>query len=158
MINQRNRSVSFGQAVKDYFKGAFDYKGFSTREGYWKAFAGEILITVTTGMTFTILPFEVWLLLVILVGLSTTVCSLFSGIRRMRDICMSTRGIWTYYGIALMTSLMFAQNGSTSMIRIGIGIASLILALLPTNALLKYKDTSLGKWFVDPSLENIIDM
>lgn len=35
MINEKMGQVSFGQAFKDFFKGYVDFRGRSTRAGYW---------------------------------------------------------------------------------------------------------------------------
>ncbi|MCW6659148.1 DUF805 domain-containing protein [Aerococcaceae bacterium NML191292] len=156
MSNQRNRRVSFAQATKEYFTGVFDFKGFATREGYWKAFLGEIILRMAMSFLAVMMPFELWAVILLPVSIATFVCSISMEVRRMRDICMSTRGIWTYFGIASITVLLLMQTHETRIERV-FRILGLLIALLPTNGLLKYKDTAFGKWFVDPSLENIVD-
>lgn len=35
VVDQRGQNVSFGRAIKDFFRGYFDFKGYTTRKGYW---------------------------------------------------------------------------------------------------------------------------
>lgn len=49
MIDQRNQKITIGRAMKDFVKGSFDFKGYTSRAGYWKfilAFIPIIIILI----------------------------------------------------------------------------------------------------------------
>lgn len=52
IVDQRGQNVSFGRAIKDFFRGYFDFKGYTTRKGYWYVFLFNV---VCSSFLFTLL-------------------------------------------------------------------------------------------------------
>ena len=47
---EQNRKVTFLQAIKDFFRGYVDFKGRTTRAGYWWVSFVLIIIAIVTGV------------------------------------------------------------------------------------------------------------
>ncbi|ALS00929.1 hypothetical protein ATZ33_05965 [Enterococcus silesiacus] len=51
-IHQIQGQVTFGKAIGDFFKGYFDFKGRTTRAGYWWV---TLILTILTVICFIVL-------------------------------------------------------------------------------------------------------
>lgn len=99
--------VSFLEAIKDFYRGYFDFKGRSTRAGYWwvqlaTAIVYFILfvimvIEVSTSNNFepAISPFLVFVF--VLFTLSLIIPNLALSVRRLRDVGLKSKTILTVY-------------------------------------------------------------
>ena len=124
MIQENGKKIGFGRAIKDYFRGYVDFKGRSTRAGYWwmQLFNGMILagigfllligliidgITVGGDMSAFgfgntgILPGSLLLIIFILGSILPSLALLT---RRLRDVGMKN-------GAILLNLLLFGAAG-----------------------------------------------
>lgn len=148
---QEKGRVSFGQAVKDFFRGYVDFSGRSTRAGYWwtvlaVAIVEAILavgLCISIGMisssssnvpsaftSFFMMALLVVWLIVLIPTISLTV-------RRMRDAGLSTSGIivgFMIYAAAYTTSLSY-DSAVITFITVLMWLVSLVLTVVPSNAL-----------------------
>lgn len=106
--------VSFVQAVKDFYRGYFDFRGRSTRRGYWWVAIGIIAMTTFSyqengygyGYQPSINPFVVFISVVFVLSLIIPMMSLL--VRRLRDTGIKSKAILALYVIyyALYGSFM----------------------------------------------------
>ncbi|MGM0168502.1 hypothetical protein IGI39_004257 [Enterococcus sp. AZ135] len=99
--------VSFSQAVKDFFKGYFDFRGRSTRAGYWWATLGIVLAYIVLAIITIISsqnreyyesPINSFMLVVIILfSLALLVPALALQVRRLRDVGLKSKAILAMY-------------------------------------------------------------
>ena len=130
-IEQKGK-VSFGQAVKDFCKGYFDFSGTTTRAGYWWVILAIAIVYLILGIltSFTMSPgyygeptpnlFMV--LLVILFSLALIVPALALSVRRFRDTGLKSKTIlvvyilyYALYGTLMVTVYASVLNSISSM-------------------------------------------
>lgn len=133
MIDQRGIKLTIIEATKDMFKGVFDYKGYTTVEGYWKpmiiilpmvvifwlwALANLVNSIFTGGAEGFFLNLFV-IHGVLLLGI---VITLPSYVRRLRDVGFNVKGIL----------LVIVGNGILNWLftQIGLGFFNNIFALI----------------------------
>lgn len=105
-ISQEGK-VSFSQAVKDFYQGYFDFRGRSTRAGYWwvtlAISIAYVILFILTGIVSSgrsyyespLSPFMVFV--IILFTLSLIVPGLALSVRRLRDTGLKSKTILTLY-------------------------------------------------------------
>lgn len=141
-INEAPGQVSFGRAFKDFFIGYFDFKGRTTRAGYWWVTLILTILSFIPIMFFvylaigsamsisggadetdvflsTINSFIIPLIIMAIIGLLLFIPSLSMSVRRYRDAGLRGRGfllLWVISVAASYTEIMsiLQQNsGST---------------------------------------------
>ncbi len=120
--------VSFPQAVGDFFKGYADFRGRSTRAGYWWATLAIVLIYIVLGVLTAILSSNreyyespingVMLFLIIVISLGLIVPSLALAVRRLRDVGLKSKAILVlyivYYAVYLTWMMSFYSSALNS--------------------------------------------
>lgn len=130
MIEESGK-VRFGQALKDYFRGYVEFRGRSTRAGYWwmqlvlglvaLIFVGWFiwaLVDLFSHLTrgFNLAGFVVPLVLLLVFGLGTFLPTLALRVRRFRDAGLRGRGTAVLIGlqVAISGTVSFAQYSQFS--------------------------------------------
>ena len=120
--------VSFSQAVSDFFKGYADFRGRSTRAGYWWATLAIVLIYIILGVLTAISssnreyyesPINGFMLfLILVVSLGLIVPSLALAVRRLRDVGLKSKAILViyivYYAVYLTWMMSFYSSALNS--------------------------------------------
>ena len=122
-IEQKGK-VTFNRAIKDFFRGYIDFKGRTTRDGYWWVMLILAIIAIVTGMMassslfefdevilmnesevswnyirnyiFQALPFFLFIIIVIIPSLALT-------IRRNRDVGLTGWGSFCLYFVLVVS-------------------------------------------------------
>jgi len=112
--------VSFSQAFSDFFKGYADFRGRSTRRGYWFALLGitiiYIILAIITGASSTNReyyesPINGFMLFVIIVfTVAIIVPSVALSVRRLRDTGLRSKAILALYIVYYALSYTMAMN------------------------------------------------
>lgn len=139
--------VTFLEAVKDYWKGYFDFRGRSKRSGYWWAvlFIYSVyiilgLITVVCFINDNSSPMAgvgmVFLGIIIIFALATIIPGLMLSFRRWRDAGLSNNGILIYFLLLISFGVIstFYETFGNMMLSLG-SIISFVLCVLPSNQL-----------------------
>ena len=171
MIDQRNKNVSFGGALKSFFKGFVDFTGYSSRMGHW-APVGVIyvsffvLLYITIYSTFAssyynfsafdissayyyianglgLIIFLVILFLVLHIGITASFA------RRLRDVGFSN------WGLTILIVLFYLLNyWQISLISFVYNIAFFfVLMSLPANIVVTHKNDEFSKFVFRQSNE-----
>ncbi|MGX6978782.1 DUF805 domain-containing protein [Vagococcus elongatus] len=171
-IEQKPGKVSFGQAVSDFFKGYVDFKGRTTRAGFWWALLMYLLVHISFLIIFLIFLFssnassiasnnveQFFLntmlgtgllgLIYMLFVLGTILPMLTLTVRRYRDAGMTGSGIV----LLLIAGYLLPRggNGNTiiSLVSYALMVFEFILAVLPTDTLFaRSTDNDVKKFFL----------
>lgn len=155
MILEKGK-VNFGQSVKDFWKGYVDFKGRTTRSGYWWAILFLYLIFFILGML-GICTLSNSYALRILGGTSLSVLTIFLIatiipslmllFRRWRDAGLTGKAILLFIVLILCAGSISAFypkfGGAVSSI---LSICSLVVTLLPTNQLVITSNNAILKF------------
>lgn len=120
--------VSFFQAMSDFFKGYADFRGRSTRAGYWWATLAIILVYIVLGLITAISSSNreyyespingVMLFLIIVISLGLVVPSWALTVRRLRDVGLKSKAILVlyivYYAVYLTWMMSFYSSALNS--------------------------------------------
>lgn len=141
------RKVTFLEAVKDYWKGYFDFRGRSKRSGYWWAvlfiYSVYIILGLITAVCFindNSSPMTgvgmVFLGIIIIFALATIIPGLMLTFRRWRDAGLSNNGILIYFLLLIAFGVIstFYETFGNMMLSLG-SIISFVLCVLPSNQL-----------------------
>ena len=138
--------VTFKEAIRDFWKGYFDFRGRSKRSGYWWAvlFTGIVYIILrsigiigimsTSNTAQGIGIISIFALMIFI--LITILPNLMLSLRRWRDVGLSNKGITIYF--VLMTGVNIMSHFYTQLGKILsnlFSIISIILYLLPSDQL-----------------------
>lgn len=170
-INQEPGNVGFIQAIKDFYKGIIDFKGRTTRAGYWFSmiwvficymltimfsvilFLSSINVTVTTDLATAlsehITSHLLFLVAVILIGIfGIALPSLTTMVRRYRDAGVSDYGIVLVIVLSLFfgSSQVMSQSIFISLISFAVAIFTFILTVVPTDYFVTKKENGLIKF------------
>lgn len=121
---EESGKVSFPQAVKDFWKGYADFRGRSTRAGYWWA---NLCIALIYVILFIIMSINaasrsyyessvspVLLFIIVIFSLALVVPMLALTVRRLRDVGLKSKAILAlmvvYYGLYLTFMLSFYSS------------------------------------------------
>lgn len=124
--------VSFPQAVKDFYKGYFDFKGRTTRAGYWWVTLAIIIAyfvlfiltgIVSSGRAYYESPFSpIMVFVIIIFSLSLIVPGIALSVRRLRDTGIQSKAIlgiyvvyYALYGTFMMSFYSSMLNSISSM-------------------------------------------
>ncbi|MBV7392373.1 DUF805 domain-containing protein [Enterococcus sp. ALS3] len=112
--------VSFSQAFSDFFKGYADFRGRSTRRGYWFAMLGVLvvyliltIITVASSSNreYYESPINDFMLFIILVfSLAIIMPSIALSVRRLRDTGLKSKAILVLYIVYYALSYTWGMN------------------------------------------------
>ncbi|MGM0238065.1 DUF805 domain-containing protein [Enterococcus sp. AZ103] len=112
--------VSFSQAFSDFFKGYADFRGRSTRRGYWFAMLGVLvvyliltIITVVSSSNreYYESPINGFMLFIILVfSLAIIIPSIALSVRRLRDTGLKSKAILVLYIVYYALSYTWGMN------------------------------------------------
>ena len=170
-IEQRPGKVSFGQAMKDFFKGYVDFKGRTTRAGYWwpvlvygivhtvfivyfimKIIGTSALVAIDNeadvlallmSMGGVMILYLVFVLATILPFLSLTV-------RRNRDTGITGKGsaVLLIANFILGRVNVAQENSLLNIISFVLVIFLFVITIMPTNAWLTEKTSGLQAFFL----------
>ena len=173
-INEKPGKVSFIQAIKDFFIGYVDFKGRSTRAGYWwtvlaLSISGFVLTFAVLGKVFGIISRlsssyysieddiayafadSMGLIIGILIFcLAIVLPSVALAVRRYRDAGLRGRGTLVFY-IINFASTFFDISGTSSfltLITTAISIFLFVLSVLPSDALTTTSDNDVILFFL----------
>lgn len=103
--------VSFKQAFIDLFKGYFNFSGRTTRSGYWW---GQLVlyvyafIVIVGSVMLMDKNFTAGIITLIVLSLLALIPSISLAVRRYRDAGWTGKGIWTYYIVNVLFSILTA--------------------------------------------------
>ncbi|HFL3543387.1 DUF805 domain-containing protein [Enterococcus faecalis] len=159
-IEQKGK-VTFRQAIKDFFRGYVDFKGRTTRAGYWWASLALIIVAIVTGIfgifaslvnMLLVLPFIIFVLVAI-------VPSLAMSVRRYRDVGLTGWGtlcLWliyflldqvTYTWNVATGEIMFVTNSMVTFVVAVINIFMILLTIFPTDMLTVSSENRILRFF-----------
>lgn len=166
------KKISFGQAIKDFFRGYLDFKGTTSRAGYWWIALFLLLISIPLGIlgilslyvSFSIGPGMSIILagLILIFGVSL-ICPMFMlQARRLRDVGLTSWGILGLIALNAIvsggqSSLMFfslsrgaMSNSYTGSILLGnlLTLVLFVFTLLPTDQLTTSSENTVVKFFL----------
>lgn len=141
--------VSFSQAVRDFWKGYFDFKGRSTRAGYWWAVLFEWLVLLGLGLLgclfMLISGMQVYMLIMagllffiamIIFGFATIIPTFMVQFRRWRDAGLTNAAIIILFILpicfAVITGYYSKVGGVLTSI---VSLITFVITLLPTDQL-----------------------
>lgn len=142
-IQEKPGKVSFGQAIKDFFYGYFDFSGRSTRAGFWYIELVALIVGIVFGVVLTVCAlfgasdelvgaFGLTMLLLLLVTIIPSIALMF---RRFHDVGFTTLGVFTVL-IAYILLIIFGQVFKfLGYLALAIVILMWIVYVLPTNCL-----------------------
>ena len=149
-INEKGK-VGIKQAFKDYWKGYFDFKGISTRAGYWwmtlinliimllltAIFAGVIYVMFTTNdNNFPNWPMFVSIGAIVIFGLATIIPSIALSVRRYRDAGLNNMTIIISYVLNILFGALATSNHSIwSFLSSAMSILMFVVCILPSHFL-----------------------
>jgi uncharacterized membrane protein YhaH (DUF805 family) len=167
-IEQKGK-VTFLQAIKDFFRGYVDFKGRTTRAGYWWVSFVLGIISIVTGIMFffglfannmngsipLLLPFTIFVLVAVIPYLSMSV-------RRYRDVGLTGWGVLCLWLVSLLLGQMtsgfnyvngeyvFATNPIATFISSIISIFLTLLTIFPTDMLTVSSENRILLFFFRP--------
>ncbi|MBC9708829.1 MAG: DUF805 domain-containing protein, partial [Enterococcus sp.] len=105
---EQTGKITFRQAIKDFFRGYVDFKGRTTRAGYWWATLALILIAIVTTILLFFGIFSaltdtgtiLWSLPFVIFVLGGIIPSMAMNVRRYRDVGLTGWGtlcLWIVY-------------------------------------------------------------
>jgi len=178
-IEEQPGQVTFVQAIKNYFKGYVDFKGRTTRAGYWwmalllsimyivltifalgRIFAAAFSLIENSYLSsyqfnqqfYSIIESSLGsIILLVVVALATVLPTLALAIRRYRDAGFRGRGFAILFLVNFFSSFLFG-DGSIP-ITSAISIFSLVLCLLPTDSLTTTSSNGFVQFFLRPKVE-----
>ncbi|MGX7245539.1 DUF805 domain-containing protein [Enterococcus quebecensis] len=164
-IEQKAGKVSFVQSLKDYFIGYVDFKGRTTRAGYWwvtlilSIISFALLTSFLTKIISAIIAISNYesdydyllesqlrdvfadsvglLILLVVLGLATFLPTLAMTVRRYRDAGLRGRGTLTIYIIFIICGMtnLSGNNLFFAMLVLAIDIFFFVLTVLATGSL-----------------------
>ncbi|MCB5956082.1 DUF805 domain-containing protein [Enterococcus sp. CWB-B31] len=173
-INQKPGEVSFVQAIKDFFLGYVDFKGRTTRAGYWwvtliLSLGGFVMAFAMLGKIFSLVfsliddygyyseseiaaaltdSIGVFILFGV-ISLALILPTLALSVRRYRDAGVTGRGVLTFYIINFVGNII-NLNGSSAFLTLivsAISIFFFILSILPTDSLVTTSNSDAMQFF-----------
>lgn len=170
-IEQKGK-VSFKQAIKDFFIGYFDFKGRTTRAGYWWIALPFTLLTIILGIGLFFSAFAYssvdalkwWLILflffIFIFIFITIIPSITLIIRRNRDVGLTGWGSLCLYLVLFMSQGTYSYNFDyvteeiTSRINIlltflafTINVFMFLLTIFPTDMLTTKSENKILRFF-----------
>lgn len=173
-INQKPGQVSFVQAIKDFFLGYVDFKGRTTRAGYWwvtlvLSLSGLLLLITMFSRVLSIafsmmdsygyynesdlvasLTDSIGVFILIgVIGLALILPSLANSVRRYRDAGFRGRGVLTFYAINFAANSINLSGRSTflTLVVSAISIFFFVLTVLPTDSLVTTSNSGAMQFF-----------
>lgn len=144
-------SVSFKEAIRDFFKGYVDFKGRSTRAGYWwlvlSVWLVELLLAfglfaalefIPTSVSYVPAVFaSICVTLLAVVWLATLIPFIALFVRRMRDVGLTTASmiIAVLIYLAADWTQLFHHSALMTFIMILFSLGAFVFTLLPTDCL-----------------------
>ncbi len=143
---EQTGKITFRQAIKDFFRGYVDFKGRTTRAGYWWATLALILITIVTTImaiygafvsSFLVAPFFIF-------SIGGFIPSIAMNVRRYRDVGLTGWGTLCLWIVYLLFSYRFTFVTSI------INIFMLLLTIFPTDMLTISSENRILRFFFRP--------
>ncbi|EHK9412222.1 DUF805 domain-containing protein [Enterococcus faecalis] len=169
-IEQKGK-VTFRQAIKDFFRGYVDFKGRTTRAGYWWASLALIIVAIVTAIMFffglfannmngsipMLLPFIIFVLVAFIPNISMSV-------RRYRDVGLTGWGtlcLWIVYFLlsqinynygwdSVAEEIVFSTNPMITFVTAIINIFMVLLTIFPTDMLTVSSENRILRFFFRP--------
>lgn len=167
-IEQKGK-VTFLQAIKDFFRGYVDFKGRTTRAGYWWATLALIIIAIVTGFmlffgTFSSNGSILLAVPFIIFVLGGIIPRMAMDVRRYRDVGLTGWGtlcLWiVYFLLSLMNynygwdsvaeGIVFSTNPMITFVTAIINIFMLLLTIFPTDMLTVSSENRILRFFFRP--------
>lgn len=178
IVEERPGKVSFLQAIKDFFRGYVDFKGRTTRAGYWwlslvffilgllslvaiiPAIVHLVVGVTEHGwsdervVTEVITRYLAAIIVGLLISLLLLLPSLALSVRRFRDAGMSGKGILVMYILQFLVNYFDARGGIggliLSFVSIALSLYMFVLTVLPTATVtIRRKKGLLGFFFTE---------
>ena len=168
MINQRNTYVTFNQSLSDYFRGFKDFKGETSRRGYWYPMLGILLLQVLVSLVISFIIFifmgtmvffnsDNFLLggIVTSAGLSIIMQIIFfiimlpdiaSSVRRYRNVGLTGRAILTGVLVTIGTAILSLALPFLMVIPPLMNILAFVLLLFPQDYLVSNSKGEIGRF------------
>lgn len=141
-IQEKAGNVSFVQAFKDFFKGYADFKGHSTRGGFWWVQLQAFLFGIAFGIILGVASACASDTLVGAIGLifslaliAIIIPSIALAFRRLRDVGFSTAGILTILIAYIVLVILGEAVKFFSWVAIAISILMWVCYVLPGGML-----------------------
>lgn len=141
-IQEKAGNVSFAQAFKDFFKGYADFKGHSTRGGFWWVQLQAFLFGIAFGIILGVASACASDTLVGAIGLifglaliAIIIPSIALAFRRLRDVGFSTAGILTILIAYIVLAILGEAVKFFSWLAIALSILMWVCYVLPGNML-----------------------
>ena len=141
MMNEQQGKVTFFSANIDFFKGFLNFKGRTTRAGYWLTVPLQILVGIFIAIS---LLSERWGLAIILF-LSIIIPLYAILVRRFRDTGLTNKGIIALLLLPVVLTWLLPSASSTT-----INIVTYIIAAQPTDKLLTASTSKFALFFARP--------
>lgn len=155
MILEKGK-VHFKQAIRDFWCGYIDFKGFTTRAGYWWAVLFSYLVPVLCVTIATLLGFMgsssanialIFLIVALLFGIAIFIPTVTLSIRRWRDAGLSNAGIIILCVLDILFNGLSVQfHTFSNALTLILGIVMLLLSILPTDKLVTHSQYPLWKF------------
>lgn len=143
--------VSFKDAIVDFFKRYFKFKGDSTRAEYWWVQLAEFIVMLILGLIIVIgvaIDSEplMWTagIITFLVGLAIIIPSLALTFRRYQDCGLTVNGALIVWVIIVILGLFAGQNAFMGTLSSFASLVAYLMLILPSG-FLKGKLGSLSK-------------
>lgn len=151
-----NGKIRFTQAVQEFWCGYFDFKGFTTRAGYWWAVLFSYLVPVLCVSIAALLGFInrnlanialIFLIVALLFGIAIFIPMITLSIRRWRDAGLNNTGIILLCVLdVLFNGLSIRFHTFSNALTLILCIVMIILAILPTNKLVTVSQNPVWKF------------
>lgn len=155
MIDQRNKHLTFGQTISDFFEGYVDFKGYTSRKGYWFPTL-TIGISIIIILLFALRNLGAYLLTLVIITLIFGLPFLAIFVRRLRDVGFSRYSILIIIILNSISNSINYSNIYAKVLSSIIGLGVLILALLPSNALRTSSTNKILKIFFRPKEDKLV--
>ncbi|MCP8857944.1 DUF805 domain-containing protein [Latilactobacillus fuchuensis] len=163
-MNGTTQKVTFKQALRDYFKGYFDFVGQTTRSGYWWVMLilliiwfipffylmGRLVMAMMLKMSLPQTSSIGLLLIFAVLTIALVIPTLAMSMRRYRDVGLNGRGVvvlWLFNTLASRAS-QGLQVRSWSLIAALIGVFLFVVSVLKTDSLITKSDNPLVTFFL----------
>ncbi|MBX8935575.1 DUF805 domain-containing protein [Enterococcus gilvus] len=141
MISEQPGKVTFIEAHKDFFKGFLDFKGRTTRSGYWWTVPLQFILGIFVGISLVTGRLATAIILLVLIAIP-----LYAALaRRFRDAGLTNKGIIVFLLLPLILSWVLPNASSTT-----INIVTFVIAAQPTDSLLTKSSSKFILFFSRP--------
>lgn len=136
-VHEEGKKIGFLQAIKDFFIGFVDFKGRSTRGGYWwlmlASFLFGIAFEMILGITGLSKDTGTFGVIVVAMLLVLVIPSITLQVRRLRDVGYSILGIVLFFVIPIILNTLRVFIPLIGIVALIFNILILVTCALPTD-------------------------